>query len=121
MSSPVLLATDSVVLHRFLFSSLQFHSLRMAATASSAMHITAARPSISSTCRIFKAGVASVGAHNKGTSWAKLASTCHISSVQSFRRNFMSSPAKFEKFPAKAMSGSGENKPSSGLPIDLKG
>ncbi|XP_058198001.1 enoyl-[acyl-carrier-protein] reductase [NADH], chloroplastic-like [Rhododendron vialii] len=93
----------------------------MAATASSAMHITAARPSISSTCRIFKAGVASVGAHNKGTSWAKLASTCHISSVQSFRRNFMSSPAKFEKFPAKAMSGSGENKPSSGLPIDLKG
>ncbi|KAG5517641.1 hypothetical protein RHGRI_038138 [Rhododendron griersonianum] len=92
----------------------------MAATASSAMHITAARPSISSTCRIFKAGVASVGAHNKGTSWAKLASTCHISSVQSFRRNFMSSPAKFEKFPAKAMSGSGENKPSSGLPIDLK-
>ncbi|KAI8526290.1 hypothetical protein RHMOL_Rhmol13G0297000 [Rhododendron molle] len=93
----------------------------MVATASSAMHITAARPSISSTCRIFKAGVASVGAHNKGTSWAKLASTCHLSSVQSFHRNFMSSPAKFEKFPAKAVSGSGENKPSSGLPIDLKG
>lgn len=120
MSSPDLLATDSFVLHRFLFSSLQFHSLRMAATPS-AMHITAARSSISSTCRIFKAGVASVGAHNKGTSWAKLASTCHISSVQSFRRNFMSSPAKFEKFPAKATSGSGENKPSSGLTIDLKG
>ncbi|KAH7836545.1 hypothetical protein Vadar_002809 [Vaccinium darrowii] len=114
---PLTLAAS--VSQRFLFSS--FHSLSMAATASTALQITAARPSISSTCRIFKAGVANVGAVNKGTSWAKLTSTCHISSAQSFHRNFMSSPSKFEKFSAKAISKSGENKTSSGLPIDLKG
>lgn len=119
VSFPVLLAAYSLILHRFLFSS--FHSLSMAATASAALQITAARPSISSTCRIFKAGVANVGAFNQGTSWAKLTSTCHISSPQSFHRNFMSSPSKFEKFSAKAISKSGENKTSSGLPIDLKG
>ena len=93
----------------------------MAATASTALQITAARPSISSTRRIFKAGIASVGADSKGMSCAKLASTRHISSVQQFQRNFMSSRAEFHKFSVKAVSESSETKPASGLPINLKG
>ncbi|KAA8528135.1 hypothetical protein F0562_035614 [Nyssa sinensis] len=99
----------------------RFHILKMAATAISGLQITAARPSITPTHRIFKAGVASVGADFKGASWAKLASTCNISSVHHFQRSFTSSPAKFEKVVTKAMSEGVENKPASGLPIDLKG
>ena len=113
--------SDFGILHRFLFSSSRFFLLRMAATASTALQITAARPSISSTRRIFKAGIASVGADSKGTSCAKLASACRISSVQQFQCNFMSSPAKFQKFSVKAVSESSETKPASGLPINLKG
>lgn len=93
----------------------------MAATAATGLQISAARPSISSTNRIFKACAASVGADSKGISWARLASACHISSLQHFQRNFMSSSVKFEKVVTRAMSESGENKPASGLPIDLKG
>lgn len=93
----------------------------MAATAATGLQISAARPSISSTNRIFKACAASVGADSKGISWARLASACHISSLQHFQRNFMSSPVKFEKVVTRAMSESGENKPASGLPIYLKG
>uniref|UniRef100_A0A5B7ACQ0 Enoyl-[acyl-carrier-protein] reductase [NADH], chloroplastic n=1 Tax=Davidia involucrata TaxID=16924 RepID=A0A5B7ACQ0_DAVIN len=93
----------------------------MAATAISGLQITAARPSITSTRRIFKAGVASVGADYKGASLARLVSTCNISPVQHFQRSFTSSPAKFEKVVTKAMSEGSENKPASGLPIDLKG
>ncbi|GMQ00679.1 hypothetical protein CsSME_00047660 [Camellia sinensis var. sinensis] len=93
----------------------------MAATAATGLQISAARPSISSTSRIFKACAASVGADSKGISWARLASACHISSLQHFQRNFMSSPVKFERVVTGAMSESGENKPASGLPIDLKG
>ncbi|THF98712.1 hypothetical protein TEA_017784 [Camellia sinensis var. sinensis] len=106
---------------RFLFSSSGFRLLKMAATAATGLQIGAARPSISSTSRIFKACAASVGADSKGISWARLASACHISSLQHFQRNFMSSPVKFEKVVTRAMSESGENKPASGLPIDLKG
>ncbi|CAL5437816.1 unnamed protein product [Camellia sinensis] len=105
----------------FLFSSSGFRLLKMAATAATGLQISAARPSISSTSRIFKACAASVGADSKGISWARLASACHISSLQHFQRNFMSSPVKFEKVVTRAMSESGENKPASGLPIDLKG
>lgn len=93
----------------------------MAATAATGLQISAARPSILSTNRIFKACAASVGADSKGISWARLASACHISSLQRFQRNFMSSPVKYEKVVTRAMSESGENKPASGLPIDLKG
>ncbi|CAL5328634.1 unnamed protein product [Camellia sinensis] len=105
---------------RFLFSSSGFRLLKMAATAATGLQISAARPSISFTNRIFKACVTNVGADSKGLSWARLASTCHISSLQHFQRNFMPSPVKFEKVVTRAMSESSENKPASVLPIDLK-
>ncbi|KAL0435472.1 UNVERIFIED_CONTAM: Enoyl-[acyl-carrier-protein] reductase [NADH], chloroplastic [Sesamum radiatum] len=95
----------------------------MAAAAASSLQINAARPSLVSAQRILRGGVANAGINSLGASWAKLSSACHISFGQHFNRTFTSSPAKFNKVAAKAMSEPGENKPASGygLPIDLKG
>ncbi|XAR62397.1 Enoyl-[acyl-carrier-protein] reductase (NADH) [Bertholletia excelsa] len=93
----------------------------MAATAATGLQITAVRPSISSTRRLLKASVVSVGAHTIGTSWTKLASICHISSVRCFQCKFKSSPANFGNVITRAMSDSIETKHAAGLPIDLKG
>ncbi|GFP94405.1 enoyl-[acyl-carrier-protein] reductase [nadh] chloroplastic [Phtheirospermum japonicum] len=89
----------------------------MAVTAASSFQITAAKPSLFSSQRFFRGGVANVGIN----SLAKLSSACHISSGQLFNRTFTSSPAKYTEIATKAMSEPGENKPTSGLPIDLKG
>ncbi|XP_022754319.1 enoyl-[acyl-carrier-protein] reductase [NADH], chloroplastic [Durio zibethinus] len=93
----------------------------MAATVASSLQIAAARPCISSSPRVVKAGAAILGANSKSVSWTKLTSACNISSLEPFRRSFMSSPVKFNKVVTNAMSESSENKPISGLPIDLKG
>ncbi|KAL3645094.1 Enoyl-[acyl-carrier-protein] reductase [NADH], chloroplastic [Castilleja foliolosa] len=89
----------------------------MAVTAASSLQITAAKPSLFSAQRFFRGGVANVSIN----SLAKLSSTCYMSSGQLFNRTFTSSPAKFNRVTTKAMSVPGENKPASGLPIDLKG
>ncbi|CAK7339215.1 unnamed protein product [Dovyalis caffra] len=93
----------------------------MAATAASGLQMATARPCISSSRRVVKAGAAVVGANSKGASWSKLASGSHISSIQPFQRTFMSSSVKLNKVVTKAMSESSESKPVSGLPIDLRG
>ncbi|XVE60078.1 hypothetical protein DITRI_Ditri05aG0097700 [Diplodiscus trichospermus] len=93
----------------------------MAATAASSLQIAVARPCISSSHRLVKAGPAFRGANSKSVSWTKLTSACNIASLEPFQRSFTSSPVKFNKVGTKAMSESGENKPVSGLPIDLKG
>ncbi|KAM3693071.1 hypothetical protein ACJW31_08G137400 [Castanea mollissima] len=93
----------------------------MATTAASSLQIATARPCISSSRRIFKAGAAIFGGNSKAVSWNKLTSACHISSVQPFQRSFTSSSVKFYKVVTKAMSETTENKPISGLPIDLRG
>ncbi|XP_057724329.1 enoyl-[acyl-carrier-protein] reductase [NADH], chloroplastic [Arachis stenosperma] len=54
-------------------------------------------------------------------SWNKLASVCHVSSVQPFQWVFTSSTIKFERIVTKAMSDSSQKSSVSGLPIDLKG
>ncbi|KAK6164240.1 hypothetical protein DH2020_001104 [Rehmannia glutinosa] len=102
------------------FSSRLF-TVKMAVTAASSLQITAAKPSLFSAQRILRGGVTNVGINSLGESWAKLSSVCHISSGQHFNRTFTSSSAKFNKVATKAMSVPGENKPASGLPIDLKG
>ncbi|KAK4407352.1 Enoyl-[acyl-carrier-protein] reductase [NADH], chloroplastic [Sesamum angolense] len=103
--------------------SLRLYTFKMAATAASSLQINAARPSLLSAQRILRGGVANPGINPLGTSWAKFSSACHISFGQHFSRTFTSSPAKFNKVAAKAMSEPGENKPASGsgLPINLKG
>lgn len=95
-------------------------SPQMAATVACGLQITAARPSIFCTRRIFRTGVArSVDPH--GSFWAKLSSSCQTSSVQHFHRNISSLPAKFEKFVTNAKSEASEKTQSSVLPIDLRG
>ncbi|KAL3647630.1 Enoyl-[acyl-carrier-protein] reductase [NADH], chloroplastic [Castilleja foliolosa] len=89
----------------------------MAVNAASSLQITAAKPSLFSAQRLLRGGVANVGIN----SLAKLSSACHISSGQLFNRTFTSSPAKFNKIATKAMSEPGEDKPATGLPINLKG
>ncbi|XWS73465.1 hypothetical protein CRYUN_Cryun02cG0131500 [Craigia yunnanensis] len=93
----------------------------MAATVASSIQIAAARPCISSSHRIVKAGAAILGANSRSVSWTKLTSACNISSLEPFRCSFSSSPVKFNEVVTKAMSESSENKPVSGLPINLKG
>jgi len=95
--------------------------LEMATTASSSLQIAAARPCLSSSRRLFKAGATILGGNSKVATWNKLTSGCHISSVQPFQRSFTSSSIKFSKVATKAMSNASENKPVSGLPIDLRG
>ncbi|KAG5227589.1 ENOYL-ACP REDUCTASE family protein [Salix suchowensis] len=104
-----------------LFSSTKFNLLRMAATAASGLQMATARPCISSSRGMVKAGAAILGANSKGASWAKLASGSHISSTLPFERTLMSSSVKLNKVVTRAMSESSENKPVSGLPIDLRG
>ncbi|KAG7948053.1 hypothetical protein I3843_14G127500 [Carya illinoinensis] len=91
------------------------------ATAASGLQIAAVRPSFSSSRRLFKAGAAILGDNCKAASWNKLTSSCHISSVIPLQRSFTSSSIKFDKFLTKAMSEASDNKPASGLPIDLRG
>ncbi|KAH8522918.1 hypothetical protein Peur_041413 [Populus x canadensis] len=93
----------------------------MAATAASGLQMATARPCISSSRRMVKAGAAILGANSKGASWAKLASGSHISNIQPFKRTLMSSSVKLNKVVTKAMSEANESKPVSGLPIDLRG
>lgn len=78
-------------------------------------------PCFYSSRRIVKAGAAVFGINSKVISGTKLTYSCYISSLQPFYRSFRSSSAKFDKFVMKAISQSSENKPVSGLSIDLKG
>ncbi|XP_028766989.1 enoyl-[acyl-carrier-protein] reductase [NADH], chloroplastic-like isoform X1 [Neltuma alba] len=66
-------------------------------------------------------GAVVLGGKSKVGSWNKLASACHIASLHPFRRSFTSSSIRFDKTCTRAMAESSENKPVSGLPIDLKG
>lgn len=93
----------------------------MAACAASGLQMAAARPCVSSSRGVVKAGATILGANAKKAAWAKFASASHVSSIQPFQRNFMSSSVKFNKVVTKAISESSESKPVSGLPIDLKG
>ncbi|KAG2675076.1 hypothetical protein I3843_13G147400 [Carya illinoinensis] len=93
----------------------------MATTAAPSLQIAAVRPSIFSSCRLFKSGAVILGGNSKAAPWNKLTSACHISSVQPFQLGFTSSSKRFDKVVTKAMSEASENKPITGLPIDLRG
>lgn len=91
------------------------------AAATSGLQMASTNPCFYSSRRIVKAGAAVFGINSKVISGTQLTYSCHISSLQPFYRSFRSSSAKFDKFVMKAMSQSSENKPVSGLSIDLKG
>lgn len=91
------------------------------AAATSGLQMATTNPCFYSSRRIVKAGAAVFGINSKVISGTKLTYSCYISSLQPFYRSFRSSSAKFDKFVMKAISQSSENKPVSGLSIDLKG
>lgn len=93
----------------------------MVAIAASALQIVTARPSIFFTQRNFRPVVASALLDANRLPWAKLSSSCHVSHVQHFKRNFSKVPSRHEKFVTKSTSEASEDKPVSGLSIDLKG
>ncbi|PPE01043.1 hypothetical protein GOBAR_DD02008 [Gossypium barbadense] len=93
----------------------------MAATVASSLQIMAARPCLSFSPGVVKAGAAILCSNPKTVLWPKLTNSCNISSLNPFRHGFRSSTVKFSKVVTKAMSESNENRPVSGLPIDLKG
>ncbi|XP_061362671.1 enoyl-[acyl-carrier-protein] reductase [NADH], chloroplastic-like [Gastrolobium bilobum] len=93
----------------------------MATTSFSGLQIAMSRSCIPSSQRIVDAGGVVLGGKSKVGSWNKLASVCHVASVQPFLRGFTSSSIKSVKIATKAMSESSAKNPVSGLPIDLRG
>nr|WDW26415.1 chloroplast enoyl-ACP reductase [Momordica charantia] len=69
----------------------------------------------------FKPCGTTLSGSSKAPSWAKLSSSCNLSSLPFFQRKFVSSSVKVERTVTKAMSEANESKPVSGLPIDLRG
>lgn len=95
---------------------------KMSTTAVSNLQIATLR-----TCKFFfprgfKDVVTPVlGGNSKAIPWDKLRSVYNMSSLKHFQLNSTTlSSTKFEKIATRAMSGSREDKPVSGLPIDLK-
>lgn len=93
----------------------------MAASAASSFQITIARPSIFSTKRITSFCSTKFGGETQKLSCNRLASSCHVSSIQHFWRSFTSTTQKFQKVVTKAKSEADDSKPASVLPIDLRG
>lgn len=114
-------SSDFYVSYRSQFSSVRLHLFKMATKAASGLQMAAARPCISNSRSAFKVGAAVLRGSSKVSSWAKLSSACHVSSIQSFQRSFTSSSVKFDKFLTKAVAEASEKKHVPGLPIDLKG
>uniref|UniRef100_A0A0V0IHH2 Enoyl-[acyl-carrier-protein] reductase [NADH], chloroplastic n=2 Tax=Solanum chacoense TaxID=4108 RepID=A0A0V0IHH2_SOLCH len=93
----------------------------MAASAASSFQITIARPSVLSTKRISSFCSTKFGSETPKLSCNRLASSCHVSSIQHFWRSFTSTTQKLQKVVTKAKSESDDSKPASVLPIDLRG
>ncbi|GAU38332.1 hypothetical protein TSUD_61930 [Trifolium subterraneum] len=93
----------------------------MATTSFSSLQIAMSRSCIPSSQKFADVSTVVLGSKSKAGSWSKLASACHVASVQPFQRSFTSSSAKSVKIVTKATSESNETSPISGLPINLKG
>uniref|UniRef100_A0A151TMV1 Enoyl-[acyl-carrier-protein] reductase (NADH) n=1 Tax=Cajanus cajan TaxID=3821 RepID=A0A151TMV1_CAJCA len=93
----------------------------MATTSFSGLQIAMSRSCVPSSQKIADAGTVVLGGKSKLASWNKLASACHVASVQPFHRGFASSSIRSVKSVTKAMSDTSADSPVSGLAIDLKG
>uniref|UniRef100_C6TKG3 Enoyl-[acyl-carrier-protein] reductase [NADH], chloroplastic n=1 Tax=Glycine max TaxID=3847 RepID=C6TKG3_SOYBN len=93
----------------------------MTTTSFSGLQFAMSRSCIPSSQKIADAGAVVLGGKSKIGSWNKLASACHIASVQPFGRGFTSSSIKSVKSVTKAMTESSAQSAVSGLPINLKG
>ncbi|KAG4966913.1 hypothetical protein JHK87_032564 [Glycine soja] len=106
---------------QFRVPSAILHTLKMAATSFSGMQFAMSRSCIPASQKIADAGAVVLGGKSKIGSWNKLASACHIASVQPFRRGFTSSSIKSVKSDTKALFEFSAQSADSGLSIDLKG
>ncbi|CAL5352014.1 unnamed protein product [Camellia sinensis] len=95
--------------------------LKMATSVTPSMQIATTKPSIYSSCQVSKPGTAIFSTEINKASWTRLTCSSHISSTQPFFQSLPSSPVKLQKVITKAMSEASNNKPVSGLPIDLRG
>ncbi|NP_001242074.1 Enoyl-[acyl-carrier-protein] reductase [NADH], chloroplastic-like [Glycine max] len=111
----------SFITIRFRVPSAILHTLKMAATSFSGMQFAMSRSCIPASQKIADAGAVVLGGKSKIGSWNKLASACHIASVQPFRRGFTSSSIKSVKSDTKALFEFSAQSADSGLSIDLKG
>ncbi|CAL5423478.1 unnamed protein product [Camellia sinensis] len=93
----------------------------MATSVTPSMHIATTKPNIYSSCQVSKPGTAIFSTEINKASWTRLTCSSHISSTQPFFQSLPSSPVKLQKVITKAMSEASNNKPVSGLPIDLGG
>ncbi|KAK2977807.1 hypothetical protein RJ640_006299 [Escallonia rubra] len=93
----------------------------MAATAISSLYIGTAKPCAFASRTVSKSSISVFGTEIKGASLTRLNSCYHISSTRPFSQSFTASPVKYGRLVTKATSESSENKPLSGLPIDLRG
>lgn len=110
-----------VSLCRFRVPSAILRTLKMTTTSFSGLQFAMSRSCIPASQKIADAGAVVLGGKSKIGSWNKLASACHIASVQPFRRGFTSSSIKSVKSVTKAMTESSAQSAVSGLPINLKG
>uniref|UniRef100_A0A7C9DZ84 Enoyl-[acyl-carrier-protein] reductase [NADH], chloroplastic n=1 Tax=Opuntia streptacantha TaxID=393608 RepID=A0A7C9DZ84_OPUST len=92
----------------------------MAASTAPGLQMALARPRISSPCHLFRVGAAFLSTDSKRASRTELASLCHISSSQPFQRYLSSSSMKSNKVVTRAVVEPAD-RPTAGLPIDLKG
>ncbi|XVE61249.1 hypothetical protein DITRI_Ditri06bG0024600 [Diplodiscus trichospermus] len=83
-------------------------------------YLTTIKPCISSSRKMLISSIVNISTEHKEASWTRLASSSNISSRQPFLHRITSGPVKFEKFVTRAMSETND-KPLSGLPIDLRG
>ncbi|EEF28925.1 Enoyl-ACP reductase precursor (EAR) [Ricinus communis] len=93
----------------------------MAAATTPATQMTTINPCLSSSRKGFMPSVASFSNESREASWTRLRSCSHISLRHPLRQSLTSVPVKFKRVVTKAMSGSNENKPLPGLPVDLRG
>uniref|UniRef100_A0A5B7BV06 Enoyl-[acyl-carrier-protein] reductase [NADH], chloroplastic n=1 Tax=Davidia involucrata TaxID=16924 RepID=A0A5B7BV06_DAVIN len=93
----------------------------MAATAIPGMHMATIKPCTYSSLKVSKSGTAIFNTEIKRASWTRLTSSSHISSTQPLFQSFTPILVKLERVVTKAMSEASDNKPVSGLPIDLRG
>ncbi|KAK8672084.1 hypothetical protein V6N13_110459 [Hibiscus sabdariffa] len=93
----------------------------MGTAAAPGSYMVNIKPCISSSRKMLVSSMVNISTENKEASWTRLASFSNISSRQPFLHRITSKPVKFEKFVTRAMSEASDNKPLSGLPIDLRG
>lgn len=94
---------------------------RLVKMATTNMHMAIARPSVFSFREVSKSSVAVFSSNVREGSFAKLKSSCHVSSLQLLSQNVKSKPLRFGRMITKAMADSSDTKPLPGLPVDLRG